>query len=262
MTKLFGLGLLLGMIGASPAWAGPVTVTTADGVKIAGVESGTGARGVVLIHSAEKSSEEWSIFAQKLSSTGFHVLNIDLRGHGKSSPPGLPAEGEWGKLSQDVAASVLWLKSKGATEVSLIGSQLGANLALVEASTDPGVKEIVLFSTALSANGVKVGQAIVDYGARPIFLVAGAEDQSGAKAATLLHDKATGLKTLHLVADSGKGPTLLNKDPALEGKIIAFLNQAINQKAVENAADQLKAGEVKEIKTEGVLFEDRKAPTP
>src|SRR4051812_46967608 len=97
------------------ALAGPIKLTTADGVKLAGDEYGTGARGVVLVHDEGRTRSDWTAFATKLAGAGFHVVTLDFRP--------IAAESDWPKVTADIDAGIAYLASKGATEVHLVGAK-------------------------------------------------------------------------------------------------------------------------------------------
>ena len=241
---------------ASQTSPGAVKLKTSDGLTLSGTEYGTGAKGVVLVHAAGRSATDWAPFAAKLASTGFHVVALDLRGHGASHPPVAAGDADWALMVNDVAAAAGFLRTKGATQVSLVGAELGANLVLNAAAADAEIRTVVLLSPALSAEGVKVSPAIDTYGARPILLVAGADDAASARAAALLEPKARGPKALELLEGAGAGVVMFNRSGGLEGTVIGWLNGSWQTTA--DGQSQLKAANVNEIETTGTKIEDRK----
>jgi hypothetical protein len=76
--------LLAALLLSSTAFAAPVSLSTADGVSIHADASGQGDHGVLLVHQANGSSQEYNYLSQKLSKLSYHVLSIDLRQHGSS----------------------------------------------------------------------------------------------------------------------------------------------------------------------------------
>ncbi len=253
-TILMFVGLLI----AGSAHAGTVKLKAADNVAISGVESGTGAKGVVLIHGDGRSAADWANFATKLASQGFHVVALDLRGHGASPQPAPLTDADWPKMVADVDAAAAYLRTKGAKEIVLVGADVGASLALNAAAKDPGITSVVMLSPTVTAHGVKVSDALATYGQRPLMLVAATGDTMSAKAASLLEPKAMGPKTLQLLEGSGSGVQLLNIDAGLQGTLIGWLNGSWRVSVAPKPEDKLKTGTVQDINSTGTRLEDHK----
>jgi alpha-beta hydrolase superfamily lysophospholipase len=136
-----------------PAW-GPdavglawedVVVPSTDGLRLPGwfMAAGPGtAPGVVLIHGWESSRDRTLPHAQVLHAVGFHVLTIDVRGHGANGPEALPMS--VGEYAADARAGVAWLAGRPEiTRVALLGHSMGAAGSLVAAAGDPAVAAVV-----------------------------------------------------------------------------------------------------------------------
>lgn len=108
-----------------------VVVKTEDGVHLAGVRFGAGARGVLLLPQRGADLCPWWDYAMELTNAGFHVLAIDVRGTGYSE------EGMVADFTADAAAAVAELKRAGAERVVIIGASQGAATALVTAARYP-----------------------------------------------------------------------------------------------------------------------------
>jgi pimeloyl-ACP methyl ester carboxylesterase len=105
-----------------------VVLTTSDGVHLAGVRFGSGARGVLLLPQKGIDFCPWWDYASELVTAGFHVLAIDLRGTGQSEPS------DKADYTADAAAGVADLKQAGAAKVVLVGASQGGAVALVAAA--------------------------------------------------------------------------------------------------------------------------------
>lgn len=111
-----------------------VRLTASDGVQIAGVVWGTGARAVVLGHMGGRSNNvcDWAVFARTLASRGYLALAIDFRNFGSSGV----ANGA-GRFRQDldVAAAVAEVRRRGAQKVVIGGASLGGIASMIAALT-------------------------------------------------------------------------------------------------------------------------------
>jgi pimeloyl-ACP methyl ester carboxylesterase len=242
---------------ATAAFAGPIKLATADGVTLAGDEYGSGAKGVLLIHDEGRTRADWTAFAGKLAASGFHVVALDLRGHGGSPLPAPLAETDWPKLVADVDAGVAWLKSRGAAEVHVVGARTGGSIALAAASDNADVQDLVLLTPTLTAHGLKLSASIGAYASRPLMVAVSADDPLGVKTATWLESQATGPKRVDAFSAAGAGAVMLNKVPDLENLVTAWMNGAFAEPPVAASEDRLKASEVDDIETTGTRLEDR-----
>ena len=244
-----------------PALAASVTLTSPDGVALTGEDFGGGKRAVLLVHDAERSREDFSTLAPRLASAGYHVLAIDLRGHGQSVHA--PAsDADWSPLVGDVEAGVGWLRAQGATEVHVLGVGAGANLALSAAAATPTVTDLILLAPALNAHGVRVATAIAPFGARRLLVVASADDALGLKTATWLQSSAGGPVMVQTYPGAANGPRLLTTAPDLENRIVSWLSATGSADPAAPTAIPSKAGELKTgvtaIPTTGTRIEERR----
>ncbi len=235
---------------AGVVWAGPVKLTTADGVALAGTSWGSGARGVLLVPDEAGDHAAWSAVGQRMASGGLQVVAIDLRSKGAPL-----AEADWPKLTADVDAGVAWLLAHGATEVHVVGARFGANLALQAATTNPEIDDLVLLSPALNLHGLRLSASMPGYGPRPLLVETSSEDAMSVKAANWLDSQATGLHELHLRAGAGAGIAMFNKVPDLESTLVGWINSATTQKTALDR--EVKAGQPGEIETTGTRLEER-----
>jgi pimeloyl-ACP methyl ester carboxylesterase len=206
------------------ALAGPVKLKSTDGTALSATEYGTGAKGVVLVHGDGRSGADWSAVAGRLAGNGFHVVAIDLRGSGGSKLPAAPGDADWAKMPEDVVSAAAYLRTRGAKEVSLIGADTGGSVAMAAGASDPAITSITVLSPAVTAHGLKITDALAQYGQRPLLLVAGTGDTLASKAASLLEPRALGPKQLRLVDGSSSGIALFVGDPDLEAVVVGWLN--------------------------------------
>lgn len=104
-----------------------------DGLRLHYLEWGAaGAPLVILVHGSSAHAHWWDAFAAALAED-FHLVAIDLRGHGDSAHAE-PARYTLESYASDVAALARHL---GATSVRVVGHSLGALVATVFAARSP-----------------------------------------------------------------------------------------------------------------------------
>ncbi len=203
------------------AWAADVTLQTDDGVKLHAVYNPvkSATRGVVLVHMAGRSAEDWAFIATKLNQSGVATLAVDLRGHGgnvsPTSSPTTLTEADYQKMQKDVAAAVAHLRKQGVTDVSLMGASIGANLCLQVAAADPNIKSVVMLSPGMNFKGVMLSEALTTYGDRSLLVVAAIDDSYSAKTAQYIQDAARSRQAVF-----GRCPSLCVSQACLDGATI------------------------------------------
>lgn len=211
-------------------WTAPLAAQVLDSfpAKDGGVvyadEYGAGPRGVILVHGARFDRTSWHDQAVRLDSAGYHVLAIDLRGHGlsrgaDSTPPriGIPL---------DVVAAIGYLRSHGASSVTVIGASMGgwaAGQGAIEAGPDQ-VQALVL----LAASPVRHPERLPG---RKLFIVAsGDTTANGTHRLTWVrrqYQRAPGPKRLVVLDGSAHAQFLFrtNQAPRLMREIVDFLSE-------------------------------------
>lgn len=254
-------GLLLALTATLSASAAEISLNVAEGVAIKAEETGKGDHGVVLVHGQNRSRADWSYLAEKLTSQGYHVIAVDLRGHGATGGELPQPPEDLNPLIADVEAAIAYFEKAGKKQISVLGADLGANLAANAASKHPSVTSLVLLSPGINIKGVKAGPAIEAYGARPVLIVASSEVAYDLKSAAYLEGKATGSKHTELLDGAGTGTKMLSRDPNLEGLVYSWLNgtwamqngpASASQKALTGAAVDTK------VETTGTRYGEKK----
>jgi dipeptidyl aminopeptidase/acylaminoacyl peptidase len=126
-----------------------VEVPTSDGLTLPGWYLPAGdaaAPGVLLVHGWESARDRTLPNAQVLHAIGYHVLTLDVRGHGANGPEILPMS--VGEYATDARAGVAWLHARPeVTRVAVLGHSMGGAGTLVATATDPGVDASIAVST-------------------------------------------------------------------------------------------------------------------
>lgn len=147
----------------------PVVYKTLDSVLIrADYYPGTSTKGAILLHMMPMTKSSWRDFAPFLVKEGYHVLAIDLRGHGESDggPDGYRqfTDRQHEGSAHDIAAALDFLKQRGVdvARLTLIGASIGANLVVAFMALHHEVKSGVLLSAGTKYRGVDALTAIRD----------------------------------------------------------------------------------------------------
>lgn len=107
---------------------------------------GRPAPAVLLVHGWESARDRTLPNAQILHALGFHVLTLDVRGHGENPPEELPLTA--GEFGADALAGVQALLGRSdVTSVGILGHSMGGIGALLAAAAEPRVAAVVAAST-------------------------------------------------------------------------------------------------------------------
>ncbi|MEZ4318204.1 MAG: alpha/beta hydrolase [Myxococcota bacterium] len=247
----FAAVVALAALFSARADARTVSFTTSDSIALSADHQGSGDRGVVLIHGNGDDRSGWGDLTAALGAQGMQAMAIDLRGHGASKGEADPL-----KMMADVNAAIAYLRGKGVKHVTLVGSKLGATLALAAAAKDPAVEAVVMISPNLTTNGVKVSSSLKGYGERPLLMIAGEDDTVSRKAIDLIDNEVPNA-TVQILESGGSGMALVNRAANLETTLIAWATG--NQKAAAgDLSPEMKMGEAANLETTGTKLGERK----
>jgi pimeloyl-ACP methyl ester carboxylesterase len=160
-------------IGATPASVGlayeDVTLTTADGVRLAGwyVPSSNGAA-VVLRHGAGSTRSNVLPEAEVLARHGFGVLAVDARGHGQSE--GRAMDFGW-HGDADIAAATAFLTERDDVDgdrIAVAGSSMGGEEAIGASASDVLIRAVVA-EGATARTAADKGWLSDEYGLRGLL---------------------------------------------------------------------------------------------
>jgi len=136
IVQLCGLFALLcfSLPAAAQAEVSPeiVTLTAADGLVMVGdfyrLPDDDAHPAVVLLHGSGIFRAEWNHFVPPLLEAGFHVLNVDQRGHGETG-----GRRDLGMMIEDTQLWITWLSAQPGVQengVATLGSSMGTVPAL------------------------------------------------------------------------------------------------------------------------------------
>jgi alpha-beta hydrolase superfamily lysophospholipase len=130
-----------------PAWWIPATPVARRSRRrgVAGA-SPVGAPAVVLVHGWESARHRTLPNALFLHALGYHVLTLDIRGHGANPTEALPVSA--GEFGTDALAGVrAALAEPMVTQVAVLGHSMGSIGAILAAAAEPRVAAAVLTAT-------------------------------------------------------------------------------------------------------------------
>ncbi len=245
---------------ASQVLAADVQLVTADEVQLHAIHEpvqGT-AKAVLLVHGERRTAKDWQFIQSKLANAGYASLAIDLRGHGDSQAVGVPPldDATYQAMAADVEAGLAFLREQGATELQLVGADLGANLALSVGAQAPDVVNLALLSPGLKVHGIRADTAIRQWGERSVLFVVSNDDPYAAKSALLLDAQARGPHHMEIYTGAGKGAAMLNREPACEGLVMSWLlgSHTLQVGKAEGAAPTIQQGE--KVQTDGPTMDE------
>ena len=128
-------------------------------------EYGSGDRWVVLVHGQLMPRRMHQPLARAIAAEGFHVVSLDLLGHGRSDRPMDPKEYSMTAYGEQVVAL---LDHLGAEQAVVGGTSLGANVALEVADIAPQRVRGLLLEMPVLDNALEAG--LIAFG--PLMFVA------------------------------------------------------------------------------------------
>ncbi|MCB9452243.1 MAG: alpha/beta fold hydrolase [Anaerolineaceae bacterium] len=231
------LGLLLGILTLLPSAAAQtelspetVQVTATDGLTLVGdyyMANGEGETGpaVLLMHMLGSDRSAWSPLIPALVEAGYHVLAVDMRGHGDTG-----GRADWSAAEGDVQTWLDWLRARPEVDsagVSIVGASIGSNLALIGCANDVDCVTAIALSPGLDYRGVQPLSALIDgLSNRSALVIASHGDSYSADSVKELAAGAAGEVGMRLYAGRAHGTQLFSDDgERLTRTIIAWLDE-------------------------------------
>lgn len=200
-----------------------ISVRTEDGVTLNGMyyePSRRPAPGIVLLHMLGRTHEDWDRAGSQLADAGFAVVAIDFRGHGS----------ELSSMAFDVKAAKAFLRERPEVVGTILGeagASIGANLALLDAADDPGVRSIALLSPGMDYRGLRIEPAMKKFGTRAALLVSSTKDPYSWRTVRQLALIGPGSREVRLSDSVAHGTTLLSRDGELISALVDWFRRTL-----------------------------------
>lgn len=241
-----------------------ITLTTADGLKISGwYISGTQPNAIILVHGNGGNRKGVLPEAAILAEAGYHLVLIDLRGHGRSEG----SENTYGyREALDVQAAVDYLMARPEIkQVGALGTSLGGAVVARAAAIDPRLSAVVVESSYSSLPhavedafddmsifprwpfapllvtlaerrvGLDIGQIdsardLATIHPRPVLIIHGTHDQLfPVYHAQKMYNAAKEPKELWLIEGFGHANPVIGQEEAYRARVVTFFESAFAQ---------------------------------
>ena len=187
---------------------------------------------VILLHMMNHDRASYRELVPLLLSRKWAVLNVDLRGHGKSNvvrgakrTPEQLLESDFPRMPGDlnvlVAESLKRSAQIDTQRVAIVGASIGSSVAVFYGAEHPTAKAIVLLSPGLNYRNMELRPRLMLYGRRPILMLVGKKDQRSFESCILLNKVALGDKKLVVYDVDAHGTDIF---PAVKGADSLVIN--------------------------------------
>lgn len=212
---LIALGRMTGDDGPSTAPDGAefTTIPSDGGGLAARLWTRQSERLAILLHGFAGDQHDWDDIIGPLQAdleAPISVLTFDFRGHGDSDGENRDLEG----MSADVLAAIAFARSRGFTEIVLVGASMGGAAAIVAAAEDPAIVGVIALSAPAELGDLDAAEAMSSMSA-PVGLMAAKDDPSAAASLERLRDEAGPRASLAVIyPGSAHGIELVESDEA------------------------------------------------
>ncbi len=200
-----------------------VKLSTTDNVTLTGFYTpGKDKKAIILLHQFTSSKEAWKTFIDSIPEK-YHVLALDLRGHGQSALNWEDFhEQEFSAMIHDTEAAYTFFKSKGISDIVIIGASIGANLALKFSMEHP-ITSTVLLSPGIKYRGLSIEKDL-EHIKIPTLVIAGSQDSYSHDTLALMKEQLKN-KNHFLTYDTKNHGTTLLRDKEVIKEITQWLNK-------------------------------------
>lgn len=189
---------------------------------------------VLLLHMLGRNRGDWNVFARHLQKEGIAVLSLDLRGHGESTNylksywRSFDLQ-EYQKYVPDLNSVFAYLDSKGINnkQIGILGVGIGSNVAMNYAAMHKNIKTLVLVDPGFEYQGIKIEQAIRNYGERPIFVICNAQNKYALSTVKSIQQLIKGKIKVDIYNFNSNWPYLFNNQLELQNAVTVWFKETL-----------------------------------
>ncbi|GLZ80189.1 hypothetical protein Afil01_49960 [Actinorhabdospora filicis] len=192
--------------GAQPVHFGP-------GETLGGLVYGTGDKALVLTHQSDGTLCQWAPYAKTWAEQGYRVLVFDFSRRSSSQNSTVDT-------ATAAAEALKYVRSTGATGVTMIGASMGATAALVAASAaQPPVTAVISLSAPTYYDGSDALKAVANLTAPVLYAAADGDAQYAQNVEKLMAATPAATKKSVIIGGSYHGVDFIDPKNADVGKI-------------------------------------------
>jgi len=177
---------------------------------------------VLLLHMLGSDRGAWDSLLMPLQDAGYHILNVDMRGHGETG-----GSRDWELAETDHQLWLDWLKGQEGVRtdaIAVVGGSIGSNMALIACANDMDCVTAIALSPGLDYSGVMPETAVTEgLAERSALLVGARNDGAVADSVLQMAANAPGEVGLRLYPGRAHGTRLL-EDESVITMIIHWLD--------------------------------------
>lgn len=190
----------------------PIEIVVEPGIRLRGHEWLVLGPPILLIHDEGADLDAWGSALQIAADAGFHVIAMDLRGHGLSD-----GDADAASLTRDLAAVVsnvnrVW----GPCGLVLAGRVCRGALALGSDAAVPAQVFVTPHLSEMSAASIRTAQPVIR------MVMVGTLDLDAKVESERVFEALSGQKVMASVGDSARGEQLVGSRPHLVEDICSF----------------------------------------
>lgn len=181
---------------------------------------GTTDNGVVCLHQFKKDRHTFDTLAKELQAKGYHVLTVDLRGHGASQGNlDTFSDQDFKNMFNDARAADEYLRiTKKVKSIQMIGASIGANTALIYQEMNT-LESVIALSPGLNYHGITPEDSNLSNIAMPVLYINSQEDPYIEETKKLYNEcpiTPDGLTQLAIYPGTEHGVYILDNKEAME----------------------------------------------
>ncbi len=207
-----------------------ITLRTKDGLTLAAdYYAGTVSHAVICLHQYTKDRHTFDAFVKSLNTLGYHVLNVDLRGHGDSDGNlDTMTDQDFSNMFNDAWAADEYLR--GVNEqmsTQIVGASIGANTALRYQEMNT-LESVVALSPGFNYHGIDARTSNMSNIAMPVLYINSEGDRYVEETRTLYEESpvtADGLTRLEIYPGDDHGAYILRNNAQAMTDVIEWLNE-------------------------------------